>query len=126
MSLKNMQSRLITALDAVTETTTSGAINVKYAKKVVLLLTRADHSAGTSTFTVSGSVDDGTTYVPLNILRDNATGVLTLVANKVLSANGTALVSVDLEGTGMAFDYIKVTVTEGTDGTHSAKVYIVE
>jgi len=118
--------RITPALDAVTETTTSAEINVKYAKKIVLMLTRADHSSGSSAFTVSGSIDGGTTYVNLNILRDNATGVLTLVANKVLSADGTALVSIDLKGTGMALDYIKVTVTETTDGTHSAKVYIVE
>jgi len=117
-------ARLITALNAVTATTTSEAINVKYAKKVVLQLTRADHSAGSSTFTVSGTVD-GTNFVALAILRDNATGINTLVSSKALASNTTALVALDLE-TGFAFEDIKITVTEATDGTHSALVYIEE
>jgi len=120
-----MTSRTITALDSVTATTTSEAIPVKYAEKVVLMLTRADHTSGSSAFTVSGSVD-GTTFVPLNILRDNATGVLTLVGSKTLSANGSDLVAVDLDDSGFSLTHIKVTVTETTDGTHSASVYIEE
>jgi hypothetical protein len=112
-------------IDSVTATTTSDPIDVKYAKRVILMLQRANHSSGSSEFTVSGSIDKGVTYIPLNILRDNATGVLTLVSGKTLNADGYALVSLDLDESGFAFDYIKVTVTETTDGTHSASVYIV-
>jgi hypothetical protein len=120
-----MQTRLITALSAVTATTTSDAINVKYAKKIVLMLTCAAQSSGNGVFTVSGSVDNGTTYVALAILRDNVVGINTLVASKTLSANGTAIVALDLES-GFAFDYLKVTATRTTDGTYSAKIYIAE
>ncbi|NTU73639.1 hypothetical protein HGB07_05760 [Candidatus Roizmanbacteria bacterium] len=112
-------------IDAATETTTSDPIDVKYAKKVLFMFQRANHSSGSSAFKVSGSIDDGTTYIDINLLRDNATGVMTLVGSKTLNADGYALVSLDLDESGFAFDYIKVTVTETTDGTHSASVYVV-
>lgn len=112
-------------IDAVTATTTSAAIDIKHAKKVIFVLTRSDHTSGSSAFTVTGSIVDGVTDIPLNILRDNATGVYTLVSGKTLSANGSAVVALDLDESGFAFDSIKITVTETTDGTHSAGVYIV-
>lgn len=119
------QTKVITALNAVTATTTSEAIDVKYAEKITLLLTRENHSAGSSAFTVTGSVD-GATYVALNTLIDNVTNTnaqtLTRIATKTLSANGSALVALDLEQFGYSF--IKVTVTEATDGTHSAVVFV--
>ncbi len=119
------QTKVITALNAVTATTTSEAIDVKYAEKITLLLTRANHSAGSSAFTVTGSVD-GATYVALNTLIDNVTNTnaqtLTRIATKTLSADGSALVALDLEQFGYSF--IKVTVTEATDGTHSAVVFV--
>ena len=119
-------SRLVDVIAAVATTKTSEAIPVKYAKKVVLMLTRSAHDSGSGAFTVSGSVDEGTTHVDLEILRDNAVGVLTLVDEKVLSANGTKLISIDLEGSGFCFDEIKVTVTRTTGGTHAVKAYIIE
>lgn len=119
------QTKVITALSAVTATATSEAIDVKYAEKITLLLTRANHSAGSSAFTVTGSVD-GATYVALNTLIDNVTNTnaqtLTRIATKTLSADGSALVALDLEQFGYSF--IKVTVTEATDGTHSAVVFV--
>lgn len=119
------QTKVITALSAVTDTATSEAIDVKYAEKITLLLTRANHSAGSSAFTVTGSVD-GTTYVALNTLIDNVTNTnvqtLTRIDTKTLSADGSALVALDLEQFGYSF--IKVTVTEATDGTHSAVVLV--
>lgn len=118
-------TRLITALNAVTATTTSSSINVEYAEKVVFQFTRSAHGSGSSAFTVEGSVDGGTTWATLACLRDNVTGINTLVATKVLSANGTAFVALDLE-TGFAFTNIRVTATETTDGTHTAVVFIEE
>ena len=116
-------NKTVTALNAVVATTTSSAIDVKYAEKITLLLTQTGHSSGNFVVTVSGSVNDST-YVDLNILRDNATGVLTLVSSKTLSADGSVLVSIDLEGTGIALTSIKVTGTRTTDGTLTAVVYI--
>jgi hypothetical protein len=114
-----------TVLDAVTATTTSDAISIEGAKKVSFLFTRANHSSGSSAFSVTASID-GVTYVTYNKLIENATNTnvqnVTRVASKTLSANGSALMSMDLVHD--AYRYIKVTATETTDGTHSAKVLI--
>jgi hypothetical protein len=116
---------LVTALNAVTATTTSSAINIEGAKKVTLLFTRADHTSGNTVFTVTGSLD-GTTFVALNKLVNNAANsnsqTILRTANITLSANGTSLASLDLEHD--TFKEIKVVATETTDGTHSAKVLI--
>ena len=62
--------KVVTPLSAVTATTTSAAINLEGVERVSLFFTRADHSAGSTTFTVSVSADD-TTYVTYNKLIDN-------------------------------------------------------
>ncbi len=117
--------KLITALDAVTATTTSSAIDVTDARKITFLLTRADSGSGSSDFSVSGSID-GSTYVPLNSMIEDITNTnaqnYTRVASVTLSADGSKIASLDLNMNG--FTYIKITVTETTDGTHSAKALI--
>ncbi len=117
--------KLITALDAVTATTTSSAIDVKGAKKVTIMGTRADHAAGSSAFSVTVSVD-GTTFVAYNKLITNVanTNSQTHVraANFSIGANGSEFASMDLSVE--AFSNIKVVVTETTDGTHSANVLV--
>lgn len=120
----NYQQKIV-ALDEVTATTTSEAIPCKGAKKITLLLTRADHSAGSSAFTVTGSVDD-TTYVAIATIIDNLANAIsegpTRVSSKTLNSNTSALVSLDL--TAFCYSSIKVVVTKTTDGTHSATVLI--
>lgn len=117
--------REVTALDGVTATTTSDPISVVGAKKLTLLMTRANHSSGSSAFSVTGSVD-GTTFVTLNKLITNVTNTNAQTkiraASVTLSANGSELAGIDIEDMGL--HSIKVTVTETTDGTHSAKVLI--
>lgn len=117
--------RLVTALDAVTATTTSEAIAVAGAKKITLFVERADHSAGSSAFSVSGSVD-GVNFVSLNTIVTNVTNTNSQTkvraASVSLAANGTEVAGVDVDH--MAFSHLKVTVTETTDGTHSAKLLI--
>lgn len=112
-------------LDGVTATTTSSAIDVRNAKKVTLFLKRANHSAGSTAFSVTGSID-GTNYVTSNMIIDNLTNTnaqnYTRVASKTLSADGTAVVGLDI--CKIPFRFIKVTATETTDGTHTASVYI--
>ena len=116
---------LVTALNGVTATTTSEAISVKEAKKVTLFMTRADHSAGSSAFSVSGTVD-GTTYVALNKLIPNIVNSISQnrqrAASVSLGANGSEVAGIDLQD--LALTAIKVTVTETTDGTHTAKLLI--
>jgi len=120
-----MSRRLSTALDAVTVTTTSDPIFVGRACKATLIFTRANHSSGSSTFTVTGSLD-GTTYVALNKLITNATNAITeglvRVASVILSSNTSSIVSLDMQND--VYRYIKVTVTEDTDGTHTCKVLL--
>jgi hypothetical protein len=117
--------KLITALDAVTETTTSSALDVKGAKKVTIMGTRANHGSGSSAFSVTVSVD-GTTFVAYNKLITNVanTNSQTHVraANFTLSSNSSEFASMDLSVE--AFSHIKVVATETTDGTHSAKVLV--
>jgi hypothetical protein len=114
-----------TALAAVTATTTSEEIDILGAKKVTLEFTRANHSAGSSTFTVDVSLD-GTTYVTFAKLVTNAAATnaqtQAKAASVVLSSNTTAIVSLDLQYD--AFMAMKITVTEATDGTHTAKYFI--
>jgi hypothetical protein len=112
-------------LDSVTATTVSEPILTAGAKKISFVFTRADHASGTSTFTLEGSLD-GVTYVPVNKLITNVTNTnaqtLTRVASVALAANGSALASVDIEND--TFYTMLLTVTEGTDGTHSAVVLV--
>lgn len=114
-----------TVINAVTETTTSEEIVIVGAKKVTFLFTRANHSAGSSTFSVDASID-GVTYVDYNKLVTNVANTngetKTRAASVALSANGSALASMDLENDSIYS--IKVTATETTDGTHTAEVLI--
>ena len=120
----NLQ-RLVTALNEVTATAESNAIAVAGAKKITLAMTRANHSSGSSAFSVTGTVD-GTTYVTLNKLITNVVNANTetkvRAASVSLGANGSELAEIDMEG--LALLAIKVKVTETTDGTHTAKVLI--
>lgn len=124
--MAHTQPVIITALDAVTATTESAAINVENAKKVTFLFIRTNHSAGKTVFSVTASVD-GTTFVTYNKLIDNVTNTNGQTLTRVASydtgtANASAVYSMDLQHD--AFKEIKVTATETTDGTHTAKVII--
>jgi len=114
-----------TLLDAVTATTTSEEIVIAGARKVSFMFTRANHAAGSTAFSVEVSLD-GTTYVAYNKLISDVTNTnaqtLTRVASVSLAANGSAYASLDL--TSDAIYSIRVTATETTDGTHTAKVII--
>lgn len=117
-------SEKIKVLDDVTETTTSAAISIEDAKKVVLVCKRADHSSGSSAFTAQVSVD-GTNYIDYKkwISNANNTNVqdLTRVTTLTLSANGVDFLTMDPDD---SFKDIKIKVTETTDGTHSAWLWI--
>jgi hypothetical protein len=122
-----MKSRFVTALDAVTATTTSSAIDIKYAKRVTLMLTRADDNTGVSTFTVTGSLDN-VTFIDLNLITNaattNAQTITRAASVAITNENASVLAALDLEFGG--YKYIKVKVTETTNGTHSAVLVIEE
>ncbi len=113
-------------LNAVTATTTSEPINIENAEKATLEFTRANHSAGSSAFAVTVSVD-GVNYVTYNKLIDNVTNTnaqtLTRVASASLASDTSKHYSMDL--TQDAFRWMKVTVTETTDGTHTCKALVI-
>lgn len=113
-----------TPLNAVTATTTSDPINIGGAKRVSFIFTRANHSAGSSAFSVEVSFD-GTTWVAYNKLIANVANSnaqqLTRQAAPTLSSNTSEIFTMDPDD---AFPLVRVKVTETTDGTHTAKVHL--
>lgn len=118
--------KLVKAIDAVTATTTSSAIDVRGAKKVVIRCERANHSAGSTAFSVTASIDKGTTFDAVSLIDYVATTNAQTLTRTLLKSSGTAngVFWVALELDALAFDQIKVTATETTDGTHSMYVYV--
>lgn len=120
-----IRPELIKAIDAVTATTVSEPINIENAEKISLIFTRANHSAGSSAFSVEVSLD-GTTYVAFNKLITNVTNTnaqtKTRVASVSLASNTSSIVAMDLEND--IFRWMRITATETTDGTHTAKALI--
>lgn len=145
--------RRITALNGVTATTTSKKFWVGGASRIGIHLRRADHSSGSSAFTVKASLEplaaaqgktkdefnnphggSGVTMTALNMLIDNTTkdaGVATpgtgigytYVNGKTLSSNADAFLWVDPAS---LVNWLEITVTETTDGTHSAWIVVEE
>lgn len=120
-----IRPELVKALDAVTATTVSEPINIENAEKVTLFFTRANHSAGSSAFAVEVSID-GENWVTFSKLISNVTNTnaqtKTRVASVSLAANGTTAVAMDLEND--IYRLMRITATETTDGTHTAKALI--
>jgi len=112
-------------LDAVTATTVGKALEVGDAEVKSIQFTRANHSAGSSEFIVEVS-NDGTNYVTYNGLIDNVTNTNaeypTRVGSVTLSSATSKVYSFD---THFNFRYIRSTVTETTDGTHTATLHYV-
>lgn len=117
--------QVLTPLNAVTATTSSQAIPLAGVRKATWFFTRANHSSGSTAFSVDVSAD-GTTWVAYARLIDNVTNTnaqnLTRVSSKSLSSNTTVTLSMDLAND--AFAYCRVTATETTDGTHTAKLIL--
>lgn len=119
-----MYTNLIAAIDGATATTTSAAINVEGAEKVTMLCTRSNHSAGSTAFSATGSID-GTNFFALPLVVQAATTNAQTITRTVapsLSSNTSVWLSVDMEY--LALKQIKVTATETTDGTHDVDVLI--
>ena len=123
-----MQTALHIPLDGVTATTTSSAVSIEDAIGVTFVFTRADHSAGNTVFSVTVSADEANdgTYITYNKLIDNVTNAntetLTRVASSTLSSNTSKTYLMDLRAEG--FKWMKITATETTDGTHTAKALV--
>lgn len=121
-----MQSvKVITALNAVTATTASSKIWVGDFDRVAILYRRANHSAGSTAFTVKAGFaqlpSDSPTMTAYNQLISNVTNAITEgqvhVNSVTLNADGDAMVWMDPSAPAT---HIEITATETTDGTHSA------
>lgn len=120
-----MSVKMITALDAVTATTVSQKIWVGDFDRVAILYRRANHSAGSTAFTVKAGfaqlASDTPTMTAYNMLIDNLTNsnvqTPTRINSKTLNADGDAMVWMDPSAPAT---HIEITATETTDGTHSA------
>lgn len=119
---------MITALNAVTATTTSSKIWIGDFERVAILYRRADHSSGSTAFTVKAgfgqTASDTPTMTAYNMLIDNATNTNAQTPirlnSKTLAANGDAMVWMDPS---CPATHIEITATETTDGTHSAFIF---
>lgn len=109
------------ALNAVTQTSTSDPISLEGILRATWQFIRADHSAGSSAFTVEVS-NDGINWVTFSKLIDNVTNTNaqnpTRVGSVTLSSNTSKVYAMDFERD--TYKWMRVTVTETTDGTHSA------
>jgi hypothetical protein len=110
---------------AVAATVTSIAIPVDGAKKVSFWFNRTNHSAGSTTFTVTGSVD-GDNFIALNNILTDVTNTNaqtnTRVASVALSSNTSQLASLDVDKMGLKA--IKVVCTIATDGKGNCNVLV--
>ena len=122
-------TKVITALAAVAETTTSNKFYVGGAKRIGLLFRRTNHGSGSSTFTVNGGMESEDTVTPtmtaLSMLITNTANSnvqnLIRVASVALVSNTDALVWLDSV---CLLNWISITATEVTDGNHTAFILL--
>jgi hypothetical protein len=140
-----IRQRRITALNAVTATTTSSKFWVGGAKRIGLHYRRADHSSGSTAFTVKASLEpleiangpldahnnltggSAITMTALNMLVSNVTNTNAQTRTRVnsvsLAANGDAIAWLEPD---ILVNWLEITATETTDGTHSAWIVLEE
>jgi hypothetical protein len=109
-----VSNKIVTAIDGVTETTISDAINIEGAKKVTFLFS----TTGSAIFTVEGSLD-GTTFKDsaLMIPSSSNTNAQTVMreVSRTLNA-GSKICALDLQN--FCYHSIRITATESANGTH--------
>ena len=114
-------------LDDVTATTTSNPVDIRGARKVTLICERDDHGSGSSAFTGTvyatatddaASRSDGVAYKRwISNATNTNSQTIVRVQTLTLSSDTTDFMTMSPED---AFEQITITVTETTDGTHSA------
>lgn len=129
--MKRTEPVSVIPLNAVTATTTSNAVDIRGAKKVSFIFTRANHSSGSSKFEALCSAD-GTLYAAGMLIKtiaaDAGAGTAgedidyTRALSATLAANGSEVWALDLKH--FTYKEVKVKVTETTDGTHTCKMLI--
>ena len=111
--------RVIKLFEGETADKTSGAINILGAKKVVLFCKRANHTAGSTTFSAVVGVEGNEIAYNKWISNVANTNVqdLTRVSSLTLSSATSGFLTMDPSDT---FETIKVTADVTTDGANSA------
>jgi len=139
------RQRIIKAIDAVTATTVSSKYWVGGAKRIGFLFRRANHSSGSTAFSVKASLESYETGNGAQDAYGNRTGgagvtmtALSMLLNNAANTNAqtrlrTASVSLAANGDAFAWlepdilvNWLEVTATETTDGTHSAWIIVEE
>lgn len=118
--------KLIKSIDAVSATTVGTPIDVRGAKKVVIRCQRANHSSGSTAFSVEGSIDKGITFDAVPVIDYIANANTATLVRTISKTSGTAngVFWLVLEADVLCLDQIRLTATETTDGTHSMWAYI--
>lgn len=112
-------------LSSVSQTQTGGCAGVAGYKRVGFQFKAASIISGNAVFKAQGTVN-GTDWAFLNLidnLANNATGTLTRVASKTLSANSNVLMWLD---EGLSLRAIRVSATITTDGSYSCDLIASE
>lgn len=111
-------------IQAATATATGQPVNIKNASKVSFIFKRSAHGSGSTSFSVSVSID-GTNWAVYNRLLTNVANsnseTIVHAAAMALGSDTTEFASMSAED---AFVWVKVTATETTDGTHDAWVVV--
>lgn len=141
-----IRQRRITALNAVSATTTSKKFWVGGAKRIGIQLRAASITAGNGAFAIKTSLEPfelaqaatfdefnnphggtGITVTALNLFIDNVTNTnaqnFTRVNGTTLSANGDKFLWLDPQ---TLANWLEITVTRTTDGTYSAWIVVEE
>jgi hypothetical protein len=141
-----LRQRRITALNAVTATTTSSKIWVGGAKRIAIQLRAAAITSGNGAFGVKGSLEPydiangatndafgnktggaAVTVAALNMVVSNVTNsnapMRTRVTSTTVSANGDAMAWIEPD---LLINWLEITVTRTTDGTYSAFIILEE
>lgn len=140
-----IRNRRITALNAVTATTTSKKFFVGGAKRIGIHLRAASITSGNGAFAIKGSLEPfesgaavttfdefnnphggaGITMTAVNMFIDNVTNTNaqnpTRVNGTTLSANGDKFLWLD---PACLLNWLEITVTRTTDGTYSAYILV--
>ena len=104
-------------------------MDIKGAKGLTFYFSRAfdGGNAGTSTFNVEISPDEGVTWIGYNKLISNVTNTNAQMPTRVASvaivaATSTTMAAMDLQTD--AFSRVRCVVVEGTDGAHTCKASV--
>lgn len=119
-----------TGINAVTASVTyanASKVEVKNARKISAMFTRADHSSGSGAYEVYGSMDNGSTYFALPLItiaaNTNAQNLIRVLSVS-LSSNTSSMVAV--EPVFCNLTHIAAQYTETTDGTATVAFLIDE